>query len=74
MDKTKNKFSEALKLTENWEEKASQLKERFPQLTDTDLKLSSGDEDALLTRLEKKLKMRRDEVINIIKKTQVEKV
>lgn len=65
---------EPFKITGNWSEQAKQLKTKFNQLTDADLKFEAGKETELLTRIEKKLNKKRDEVINIIKKNQPEKI
>jgi hypothetical protein len=46
------------------------LKEKFPQLTDSDLKFERGREDDLIKRMELRLHKKREEVINIIRKVQ----
>lgn len=56
------------KITGDWKAQSELLKEKFPQLTDSDLKYEQGQEDALLTRVETKLNKQRDEVVNIISK------
>jgi uncharacterized protein YjbJ (UPF0337 family) len=67
------KTEEPFKITGNWNDQAKQLKTKFNQLTDSDLKFEPGKEPELLTRIEKRLNKKRDEVINIIKKGQPEK-
>ena len=67
------KSEEPFKITGNWNEQAKQLKNKFNQLTDADLKFELGKETELLTRIEKRLNKKRDEVINIIRKSQPEK-
>ena len=58
------------KITGDWNIQAKELKEKFSQLTDADLKFEPGKENELLTRVESKLNKKRDEVISIIKKGQ----
>lgn len=65
---------ETFKITGNWEIQAKQLKEKFAQLTDNDLKFEVGKEEDLLKRIETRLKKKREEVINIIVKGQPSKV
>jgi uncharacterized protein YjbJ (UPF0337 family) len=67
------KSPEAFKITGNWEKQAEQLKTKFSQLTDDDLKFEVGKENDLLARVEKKLNKKREEVINIISKGEKEK-
>lgn len=56
--------------TENWEAQSKELKLKYTDLTDADLKLDKGKEDELITRLEKRLVKKREDVIAIIKKGQ----
>lgn len=74
MDITQNKSEENFKMIGNWDEQSKLLKEKFSQLTDADLKFETGKENELLTRVETRLNKKREEVINIIKKGQPEKV
>ena len=74
MDANQNKNSETFKITGNWDVQSKQLQEKFSQLTDADLKFETGKENELLSRVETRLNKKRDEVINIIKKTQTESV
>ncbi len=74
MEKTPHKTIEPFKVTGNWDAQSKALKEKYSQLTDADLKFETGKENDLLSRIEKKLNKKRDEVINIIKKHQPEKV
>lgn len=69
MNITKNK-PEPFKFTGNWAEQSKQLKVKFPQLTDADLKFETGKEEDVLARVEKKLNKKREEVVNIIRKGQ----
>jgi hypothetical protein len=70
---TQNKNAEGFKITGNWDDQSKQLKEKFSQLTDSDLMFETGKEDDLLKRVETRLNKNREEVINIIKKGQPEK-
>ncbi|MDE3126283.1 MAG: hypothetical protein KGK14_12260 [Bacteroidota bacterium] len=55
-----------LKVRGNWAVQSRQLKEKFPQLTESDLIFEAGHEEALLKRLEVRLNKDRNAVINII--------
>lgn len=71
--KTKTKKSSMdFKIKGNWENQSKELKKKYPQLNDSDLKFESGKEIELVNRLAKTLNKKSDEVINIIKKGQVE--
>lgn len=78
MDNTEKKATQqntaGFKITGNWDKQAQILKQKYPQLTDKDLKFESGKEEDLLRRVETKLNKKREEVVNIIKKGQPEKV
>jgi uncharacterized protein YjbJ (UPF0337 family) len=69
MEAKTNKNVEEFKITGNWENQAKALKEKFIQLTDSDLKFETGKENELLNRVETKLNKKREEVINIIRKS-----
>lgn len=73
METTQSKNGETFKVTGNWKNQSKQLKEKFTQLTDTDLKFETGKEAELIGRLQTRLGKNREEVIGIIKKSQVEK-
>jgi hypothetical protein len=68
------KNTEAFKITGNWDAQSKELKGKYSQLTDADLAFETGKENELLSRVESRLNKKRDEVINIIKKGQTEKV
>jgi hypothetical protein len=74
MQKEKNATTESFKIVGNWDDQSKRLKEKFAQLTDADLKFETGKESDLLTRVETRLNKKREEVINIIRKGQPEKV
>lgn len=61
------------KVSGNWEQQSNLLKEKFPQLTVSDLKFEEGKENELLTRVQQRLNKGRDEVINILRKGQPDK-
>jgi uncharacterized protein YjbJ (UPF0337 family) len=73
MEQPKSKVG-AFKIVGNWDVQSKALKEKFPQLTDADLKFENGKEDELLARVEKRLNKKRDGVISLLKKGQLEKV
>ncbi len=70
MNDMPGKNTEAFKITGDWATQAKQLKEKYAQLTDADLKFETGKEDDLLKRVEERLHKKRPEVINIIRKGQ----
>jgi uncharacterized protein YjbJ (UPF0337 family) len=70
MENSKNKASENFKITGDWNKQSEQLKEKYPELTDTDLKFEKGEENDLFKRVEKRLNKNREEVVSIIKKSQ----
>lgn len=61
------------KVTGNWDSQSKQLKSQFSQLTDSDLKFESGQENEMLGRVETRLNKKRNEVIDILRKNQEEK-
>ena len=70
MQATNVKTNESFKFTGNWDEQSKKLKEKYSQLTDSDLKLETGKEEELLNRVSSKLGKKREEVINIIRSGQ----
>jgi len=70
MDKNENTNAEAFKITGDWTAQSKDLKTKYSQLTDADLKFETGKENELIGRIETRLNKKRDEVINIIKKSQ----
>ncbi|MGM0580866.1 MAG: hypothetical protein ACQETL_09315 [Bacteroidota bacterium] len=73
MNTNQVKSNDAFKITGNWDAQSKQLKSKYSQLTDSDLKFEEGKENELLGRVETRLNKKRDEVINIINKNQSEK-
>ena len=68
MDKNENHNNESFKITGNWAEQSKQLKTKYAQLTDADLKFETGKEKDLLNRMATRLNKNQEEVISIIKK------
>lgn len=66
-----DKKTESFKISGDWTKQSQQLKEKFNQLTDSDLKFETGKENELLQRVETRLNKKREEVINIINKCEV---
>ncbi|MDM1550510.1 MULTISPECIES: hypothetical protein [Empedobacter] len=60
--------SEKFKIIGDWNEQSKELKEKFSQLTDSDLKFEPGKENELIERVGNRLNKKADEVMNIIKK------
>lgn len=74
MENSQKMSNETFKISGDWSAQSKQLKEKFAQLTDADLNFEAGKESELLSRVELRLKKNREDVINIIKNIQTEKV
>ncbi len=61
--------SETFRISGDWNLQAKLLRRRYPQLTLSDLIFETDREIDLLTRIENRLNKKRNEVIEIIKKT-----
>lgn len=68
--KSNVKTNEGFKISGNWDEQSKKLKSKFPKLTDSDLKVESGKEHEMISRVESRLNKNRDEVMNIMKNNQ----
>jgi len=68
MENVQDKTDVGFKITGNWDKHSQLLKEKYPSLTDSDLKFESGKEHELVTRVGARLNKKDDEVTNIIKK------
>ena len=66
----KAKTTEKFRITGDWARHAKVLKEKYSQLTDTDLILEDGREEELLARMQRRLSRNRDGVIEILKSTE----
>lgn len=62
-----------LKIKENWNEVKTELKKKFPNLTDNDLTLNNGNEDELITRLGRKIGKSREEILSTITSLQLKR-
>lgn len=62
-----------LKIKGNWNEIKKNLKKQYPNLSDTDLTYKEGKENELLEHLQKKLGKKKEEIIDIVNKSQTEK-
>lgn len=67
MDKIIAKNDASFKVTSHWGEQAKALKSKYAQLTELDLKCPPGKENELVARLSEKLKMKPNEVLQILK-------
>ncbi len=56
----------------NWTQQSNLLKEKYPQLTDEDLKLNTGKEIELYLRIGNKIQKTTKEVVDIIIQNEVE--
>jgi len=74
MQTKKNIKPEYYKVTGDWGRQSSLLIEQYPELTDDDLEFEEGKEDELIQRLEFRLNIRHDEVVNIIRKGQLQTI
>ncbi len=73
MDNNQSKNHEDFKISGNWDDQSRQLKTKFSELTDSDLKFETGKENELLGRVETRLNKKREEVIDIIRKNHDQK-
>jgi uncharacterized protein YjbJ (UPF0337 family) len=67
---TQVKTTEPFKITGDWAALSKRLKAKFSKLTDADLKFETGKEDDLLSQVQTRLNKGRQEVINIIRKSE----
>lgn len=74
MDATKNQTNEVPEIFSNWETQSKELKTKFNQLTDEDLKFETGKENELIKRIQTRLGKSREDVITLIKTSQTEVV
>lgn len=73
MTPTENKTVQTFKMTGDWNVQSKQLKNKFSQLTDADLKFEKGKESELIGRVGTRLNKKQDEIITILTKNQEEK-
>ena len=72
MDTKQKKFNDTFKIIGNWDVQSKKLKERFTELTDSDLKFEPGKENELVARIQSRLKLTREQVIDAIKSVHLE--
>jgi hypothetical protein len=65
-----NKSGTSFTIIGDWAVQSKELRKKYSRLTDQDLKFEAGKENELLSRIEKKLNKKRDEVISMIRKVQ----
>ena len=65
--------NEGFTVTGNWSTLAKNLKAKFAQLTESDLKFEAGKENDLIKRIETRLHKKREEVILLLKNAQMAK-
>lgn len=70
MASVKNNEPIEFKITGSWDRQARQLKKKFCQLTNADMKLESGKDEELIDRMGARLNKNRQEIINLIKNCQ----
>lgn len=73
MDTTKNANSNALTISGDWDAQSKELKTKYTQLTDSDLKLETGKENDLIGRIQNRLHKKREEVVELLRAGQIEK-
>lgn len=74
MEKVQSKTNHEFKISGGWDKHSRILQEKFPSLTDSDLKFEHGKEGDLLTRIGKRINKKQEEVANIINKVMETKV
>lgn len=72
MDTTKDTTTETLTIGGDWDAQSKELKTKYAQLTDADLKFEKGKEQELITRVQTRLNKKRGEVIELIRSGQIE--
>ncbi len=72
MENTEKKAA-AFTISGDWAVQSKQLRKKYSQLTDADLKFETGKEEDLLKRIETRLHKKREEIISILKREQITK-
>ncbi|MBL0315820.1 MAG: hypothetical protein IPP69_08580 [Flavobacteriales bacterium] len=65
---------EPFKIKGNWDSQTKSLKEKYSQLTDSDLKCDAGKEEEMIGRVSTRLNKGREEVISMLRLGQTAKV
>jgi len=68
-----NKKETTFQVAGDWSVQLKQLKQKFPLLTNVDLKFEKGKEEDLIERLVIKLNKKRPEVIELLRQIQMYK-
>lgn len=63
-----HKSGMTFKVKGDWQEQSKLLKETYPELTNEDLQFAFGEEHELLNRVERRLMLSREEVMQILEK------
>jgi len=66
------KRSEVFKITGDWNVQSQKLKDKYPELTDSDLHFEAGKESELIFRISKKLRKKREAIVNLIQNFQTQ--
>jgi len=74
MNTQKSETDVPFKIIGDWLPQAERLKERYPELTEADLKFEIGKESELLDRIGTRLNKGRQDVISMISQVQAERV
>lgn len=64
------KMQKTIKITGNWSQLKTKLKQKYPNLSDSDLVYSEGKEDELLTNISKRTGKTQDEISRVIEELQ----
>ncbi|TRX46406.1 hypothetical protein FNH22_30915 [Fulvivirga sp. M361] len=72
--KDQKRITEEFKMRGDWKDQSKQLKNRYIQLTDEDLKFEEGKEYELLKRIQTRLNKNRVDAIGVIRSVQPEKI
>lgn len=73
MEAPQKKNADQFKITGDWSVQSRNLKTKFPQLTESDLKYETGKDEDLLKRVETRLHKNRQEVIKMFANNQTTK-
>jgi hypothetical protein len=74
MDAPHKTPAKAFTISGDWAEQSKRLKAKFPILTDADLRFEHGKETELISRLQTRLNLDHDDVVDAIRSVQLEKV
>lgn len=66
MEHNTKKKAAPFKVTGNWADQSKELRSKFSQLTDADVRLEDGKEEEMLNRVTTRLNKDREEVISLL--------